>query len=704
MTRHPHVDCPSRQDHRAQLERRLAWLLNPAWRLALFAPILAASSAAADMPAQVTLRATSALPDEVIEAIAEFSIPEELTIPAQQKPEDVLRSYCGSLTNTYRDQVIKLNPDLKLVKSKKERKIKAPACAKWRKDPKVKVLEGDTLESVIAREIGFDGDLVLTPCEPGTTSSRCGKSLYEMTADQNSQVNLENLQPGTTLTLPNITYSTTVSFDPGKFKDAEEAVAALQERLAKSSAATAPEASPLEVRPAATGIQLVGPVSLSSAELGSCDGVDAPQRWPFDAAALRDVLMHTVPQAKQALQAIKPSVVNIIDTGVADLLNTFPTNVLERNLREVPDNALDDESNNYIDDVYGISVGWDGNIEPDHGYEFWHHGTDVATLVLGGELRRLYPNLGDLVRFRPVNVIQQVGSTSEDGTRQFAIPDGGLIESVRYVASKGEIANLSVESSEPLSSIVGNAATSKTLLLVIAAGNGALPLDDTAAYPAIYGGIGELRDQAITVAAHDGANHLTSFSNHSAQYVDIAAPGCALSGSNTTAPFLAGTSFAAPLVSLTAAIVRAFGVSDPKDIKDRLYAASDYVPDLKDTVRSSGVLNIAKSIALFDDVLELDGGQGLKYGVWPAVSPVTLCQGQQAIESGKIRKITKLPQATGDSTIRIRILRVDTQGHLLSKECDAAGSGLEFKETGNNAITSISWSSFRDLVPSYYAN
>jgi hypothetical protein len=705
-----HVQSYSRRDGWLGVRRRAIGPAIYALRLTLLAPALAASSAWADMPAQVTLRATSALPDDVIRTIAELAIPEKLTIPAAQQPEDVLRTYCGSLTNTYIEQLLKLNPDLMLVKSPTDREIKAPACAKWSRDTKVTVLEGDTINSVIEREIGLKSGSILKPCAVGEQSSRCGKSLYQMTASSNPGMNLQNLQPGTTLTLPNVTFATTLKIDPTKWRDAADAITAIKKSLDESTpAGTAAPA--LAVRPADTGIKLVGPVKLSSAEPTSCNGSNGtdPQRWPFDTAALSAALIRTVPIAKATLnQVLTPSVINVVDTGVTNLLQDYPPQMLAKNGREIPANAIDDEKNTYIDDVYGINTRRTGDIEPDQDYEFWHHGTDVAALASGRRLLTLYADIGDLVRIRPVNVVQEVTSASDGtGSRQFEIPDGSLIESVRFVASKGEIANLSIESSLPLDSIVDIAKSSKNFVLIVAAGNGSAPLGDSAKttfYPAVYGGEGELRDQAITVAAHDGDNHLTTFSNKGARYVDIAAPGCALSSGNANAPYLDGTSFAAPLVSFTVAIMKAFGLSNPKEIKDRLYAASDYVPDLKDTVRSSGVLNIAKSIALFDDVAQVESRPGLIYGAWSTDPSVLLCQGQQPVDPGDVRKITKLPPVTGDATIQIRILTVDARGNLTPSECIAAPGGLQFKEAGSDAVTTIGWSDFQDLVPSFYPN
>jgi subtilisin family serine protease len=114
-------------------------------------------------------------------------------------------------------------------------------------------------------------------------------------------------------------------------------------------------------------------------------------------------------------------------------------------------------------------------------------------------------------------------------------------------------------------------------------------------------------DNFITVAAQDQSGGLACFSNFSLKLVDLAAPGLEIEstvGSGMTLG-LSGTSQAAPYVTLTAALLRALGITEPGEIKDRIIASTDFVPALKGKVGSAGKLNLAKAISLQDDMIEV---------------------------------------------------------------------------------------------------
>jgi hypothetical protein len=74
-----------------------------------------------------------------------------------------------------------------------------------------------------------------------------------------------------------------------------------------------------------------------------------------------------------------------------------------------------------------------------------------------------------------------------------------------------------------------------------------------------------------------------------------------------------GTSMAAPLVSFAAALLQGQTALSPAIIKKRLLISADYEPDLKRRVKNNAKLNIARSLALFHDVVQLKGGRPI-YG------------------------------------------------------------------------------------------
>src|SRR5207245_2707055 len=96
----------------------------------------------------------------------------------------------------------------------------------------------------------------------------------------------------------------------------------------------------------------------------------------------------------------------------------------------------------------------------------------------------------------------------------------------------------------------------------------------------------------VGAAAPDGTR--ARFSNHGKERVDLLAPGCRIqfTGPSGESDLLNGTSFAAPLVTFAAALVRGLGVPGPIGVKERIVASGDYDPSLEDTVIYSARLNI----------------------------------------------------------------------------------------------------------------
>ncbi len=104
------------------------------------------------------------------------------------------------------------------------------------------------------------------------------------------------------------------------------------------------------------------------------------------------------------------------------------------------------------------------------------------------------------------------------------------------------------------------------------------------------------------------------FSNHGEDYVDIGAPGCAITSIGDAATLsrleLNGTSQASPLVTLTAALLQHFRIEDragetsPHIIKERILSSVDPKPELD--VYSGGALNMIKAIRFDKDIVTLN--------------------------------------------------------------------------------------------------
>jgi subtilisin family serine protease len=244
--------------------------------------------------------------------------------------------------------------------------------------------------------------------------------------------------------------------------------------------------------------------------------------------------------------------VAVIDSGVwlehPDLYKNIWVND-----KEIPDNALDDDNNGYIDDYYGWDFALDQPNQP-AGPVVHTHGTHVAGIISaaannGSGISGVAP----AVKIMSLNFMRR----TQDGVTGSTID---AIKAINYARDNGaKIINASWGGSndDPL---LKQAIAGCGMAFVTAAGNSRLNIDVTPEYPAAYD-----LDNVITVAAVNSNGLLASFSNYGANGVDIAAPGSNIlstvsAGSDFTYEdngyyaFMNGTSMAAPFVSGIAAL------------------------------------------------------------------------------------------------------------------------------------------------------
>lgn len=136
----------------------------------------------------------------------------------------------------------------------------------------------------------------------------------------------------------------------------------------------------------------------------------------------------------------------------------------------------------------------------------------------------------------------------------------------------------------------------KGMLLIAAAGNQGMNLSKEHYYPASYSLPG-----VITVAASDHHDELAHFSNYSDQYVEIAAPGVAITPTLTSAlsgnKTLSGTSLSAAHVSGVAALIKSLYPSlSAADLKKQLIDSADNTRPLSHKVLAGNRLNASHSL------------------------------------------------------------------------------------------------------------
>ena len=282
-------------------------------------------------------------------------------------------------------------------------------------------------------------------------------------------------------------------------------------------------------------------------------------------------------------------VVAVIDTGVD--LNHFD---LKDNLWINSGERLDGKDNDgniYIDDINGWDfVDGDNDPspsinEPDARPQAIHHGTLVAGF-LGAAGNNGIGGAGVAWRVK----IMPLRALDSRGRGNVATVE----EAIKYAVAKGaNIINLSFVGPgfDTQLFLTLKDALNRGVLVVAAVGNneitngGGLDLDGAPLYPVCYtGSSGE--DVVLGVAAVDEQDKKSAFSNYGANCVDISAPGNNMYGPQYYRPsqgFIdvfgngwAGSSMAAPLVSGTAALIKALNPSyRAQEIRNILLQSAD---------------------------------------------------------------------------------------------------------------------------------
>jgi hypothetical protein len=235
------------------------------------------------------------------------------------------------------------------------------------------------------------------------------------------------------------------------------------------------------------------------------------------------------------------------------------------------------------------------------------HGTAVAYLV-GGRRRRTQDNkiagLAPITRLVPFQ--DELSSLPDRFTGSDYYPQ------IRVV-------NMSLRT--PLSTsdpgIIGLMNDNQQVLFVVAAGNNDLVNKDqelcngVAVFPACE----HWRKNVLVVGATtaDGATMLapsaTDQGSHwSPKNVHVVAPGEGFDSAGNDSAYVAvrGTSFAAPLVTATAALLVAQGIDTPWTIKQRIIAAADPVDSLKGRTLG-GLLNVERTLSDAQHAVLVDG-------------------------------------------------------------------------------------------------
>jgi len=344
-----------------------------------------------------------------------------------------------------------------------------------------------------------------------------------------------------------------------------------------------------------------------------------PQRWPIAIDKLDEILALTRSASLADRFGLdSPGRVLVADSGLPAL--GVEGEFLERRL--VPDRSANDLQARRVWSLSRANNGAPDRVSFAEGSGKSGHGLGVLSLAagaLGGGPKTVFDRQGieDRTAF-PANIYFVEGAELKSND----ISLSASVDEAKWQSLGIDVVNYSLTYASSGAPNIFNLWTNHPeILFVFAAGNeteGGTDVFDSQTYPARLGGLAV--PNVISVAASEPGGTLAPFSNYGASLVDIAAPGCRVptydwdSQTKKIRPaHLSGTSFAAPLVSLTASLLRQNRMASASAIKRRILASADFHPALTGRIASARVLNVPKAMSTRFDFIESNDGQ-LRFG------------------------------------------------------------------------------------------
>ena len=310
----------------------------------------------------------------------------------------------------------------------------------------------------------------------------------------------------------------------------------------------------------------------------------------------------------------KEVVVAVLDSGV-DITNPDLAQNIWKNAAEIPDNKIDDDGNGYVDDVYGWDFTEDDNSPVPDTMQYTEiglqHGTVIAGLIgAAGNNGIAGTGVNWKVRIMPLRILDSTGN----GDTLMAL------KAVNYAIEQGvDVINFSLVGETPAVQLEDaiERAYDNNIVVVAAAGNGdsegvPVNLNSSPRYPVCYKHTNRNNDMVIGVSSVDEDDKASIFTNFGKFCVDVAAPGQSLPSTivqNFSAGFTStyggewsGTSVAAPLVSGTAALLKAMNPEfTPTQIKQFIQDGADNISQENPNIHrdlGAGRLNVYNTLQL----------------------------------------------------------------------------------------------------------
>ncbi len=279
-------------------------------------------------------------------------------------------------------------------------------------------------------------------------------------------------------------------------------------------------------------------------------------------------------------------VIAVMDTG-CNLTHPDIVSNLWHNPEEIADNGIDDDGNDYIDDVYGWDFSYNDKT-PEDGYG---HGSHVAGIIAAtGNNAVGVAGVCWSAKIMVLKMMDTYGATSVSimvEALQYAVSKGARISNHSYSYGFGG----SVRSQALLDAFQASANAGQ--LMVCAASNHSSDNDIMPFYPASFD-----INAVMAVMASLTDDSKAGFSCYGLCSVDLAAPGdtiLSLANTGTGCVLNSGTSMASPLVAGAAALLLSKSPSlSNVQLKDVLMSTVD--PASGTTCVSGGRLNLFRAL------------------------------------------------------------------------------------------------------------
>ena len=286
-------------------------------------------------------------------------------------------------------------------------------------------------------------------------------------------------------------------------------------------------------------------------------------------------------------------IVAVIDDGVRytheDLFENIWTNP-----NEIAGDGLGNDSNGYIDDIYGINPtgatpAEKVNVLPNSANPVLGHGTMVAGII--GARGNNARGVAGVAWNTRIMVLKA-------GVPPFT--DSALVSCVNYAVAKGaHIINMSLGSagySQNLRNALQQARNAGIIVVATAGNNPPTDRDILPRYPGGYD-----LDNIITVGLTNLRDEYDPQSSWGATSVDLGAPGDIIvstyHASNTSYKYEWGTSFAAPFVSGACALLgEHFPADNYQRILNRVLASTERFPQMQNRWQTEGRLNLRSAL------------------------------------------------------------------------------------------------------------